>query len=141
MTPYLDTSVVVAAISGETRTDDMQAWLHANADTVLLISHWGAAEVSAALSIKRRMGNLSPRRHADVLATFHRLSGAVFDMVEVTASDFMKAAHFADNHDTVLRAGDALHLAIASRHGAILHTLDRRLAAAGARLGIAATLL
>jgi uncharacterized protein len=40
-----------------------------------------------------------------------------------------------------LRAADALHLAIASERGAIVHTLDQRLAEAGPVLGVPTQLL
>lgn len=46
------------------------------------------------------------------------------------------AARFADQYATGLRAGDALHLAIASRHGTSLHTLDKRLVEIGQALGV-----
>jgi uncharacterized protein len=47
----------------------------------------------------------------------------------------------ADQHALGLRAGDALHLAICTDHGATLCTLDRRLANAGSTLGVKAMLL
>ena len=46
-----------------------------------------------------------------------------------------------DQHMLGLRAGDALHLATASEHGATVHTLDRRLAEAGPVLGVPTRLL
>jgi uncharacterized protein len=48
---------------------------------------------------------------------------------------FRAAAKFVDQHTLGLRAGDALHLATASEHGASVHTLDPRLAQAGPLLG------
>jgi predicted nucleic acid-binding protein len=59
----------------------------------------------------------------------------------VTGGQFRTAAKFADQHALGLRAGDALHLAVASEHGATVHTLDRRLAEAGPALGVPAQLL
>ena len=46
------------------------------------------------------------------------------------------AAKFVDQHALGLRAGDALHLAATSEHGATAHTLDPRLADAGPVLGV-----
>lgn len=43
--------------------------------------------------------------------------------------------------DTGLRAGDALHLAIAGNHGTRIRTLDHRLATAAEALGVSAALL
>jgi predicted nucleic acid-binding protein len=57
-------------------------------------------------------------------------------MLPVTGRHFRSAAQNADQHALGLRAGDALYLAIASEAGAILQTLDRRLAEAGPSLGI-----
>ena len=51
------------------------------------------------------------------------------------------AARFADQYATGLHAGDALHLAIASHHGASLHTLDRRLVEIGQALGVDSALV
>jgi predicted nucleic acid-binding protein len=59
----------------------------------------------------------------------------------VTGGQFRAAAKFADLHDLGLRAGDALHLAIASEHGATIYTLDQRLADAGPELGVPAQML
>lgn len=62
-------------------------------------------------------------------------------MLGVTGSQFRAAAKFADQHMLGLRPGDALHLAIASEHGAKVHTIDQRLAEAGPALGVLAQLL
>ena len=48
---------------------------------------------------------------------------------------------FVDQHALGLRAGDALHLAVASVKGETLHTLDERLAEAGPVLGVPTELL
>nr|QQZ51955.1 PIN domain-containing protein [Phenylobacterium glaciei] len=59
----------------------------------------------------------------------------------VSAAHFKTAARFADQYALGLRAGDALHLAIAVDQGATLCTLDRRLAEAGQALGLKVELL
>ena len=51
------------------------------------------------------------------------------------------AARLADQYVLGLRSADALHLAIASDHGATLSTLDQRLATAAGALGLAAELV
>ena len=55
--------------------------------------------------------------------------------------DAAAAARLADQHATGLRAGDSLHLAVASRRGARMRTLDRRLAAAAEALGVSVALV
>ena len=52
--------------------------------------------------------------------------------------EFRVAARIADQHKLGLRAGDALHLAIAADHGATIATLDKRLADAALALGVTA---
>jgi predicted nucleic acid-binding protein len=59
----------------------------------------------------------------------------------VTGGQSRAAARFADQHTLGLRAGDALHLAVASEHGATVHTLGQRLADAGPVLGVPAQLM
>ena len=51
------------------------------------------------------------------------------------------AIAIADQHLLGLRAGDALHLAIAADHGAMLCTLDERMSESGLSIGIATLLL
>jgi uncharacterized protein len=62
-------------------------------------------------------------------------------LLAVTGLHFRAAAKFVDQHALGLRAGDALHLAVASEHGATVHTLDQRLAEAGPVLGVPTQLL
>jgi len=57
-------------------------------------------------------------------------------VLAVEHGPFRSAAGFADVFDWGIRAGDALHLAIAFDHGATLCTLDRRLGDAGPPLGV-----
>src|SRR3546814_18428066 len=71
---------------------------------------------------------------------FNKLVAESFTVLPVTGGQFRAAARFADQHALGLRAGDALHLAVASEHGATVHTLDQRLVAAGPALGVPARL-
>lgn len=52
------------------------------------------------------------------------------------ASDFERAAKMLERHDSGLRAGDALHLAICARLGAVLCTDDIRMADAASAIGL-----
>ena len=72
---------------------------------------------------------------------FNSLIAESFTVLRVASGQFRAAARFADQHALGLRAGDALHLAIASDHGATVHTLDQRLAEAGPALGVPTALL
>ena len=53
------------------------------------------------------------------------------------ADDYRRAKEYLGNHDTGLRAWDALHLAIAKNHRAeAIYSLDKTLRNAGSALGL-----
>lgn len=138
---YLDTSVLVTAMTPEAATSRMQSWLEIQEPGGLAISDWVATEFSSALSIKVRSGQIEAKQRASVLARFAAMSGQALLMLPIAAAHFATAARFADQHALGLRAGDALHLAVCADHGATLCTLDRRLADAGPALGVSTALL
>jgi predicted nucleic acid-binding protein len=138
---YLDTSLLVAALTNEQETERIQGWLGQRAEGDLAISDWVATEFSSALSIKLRAGHIESAHRADALAMFARLCADKFLVVPVSRLHFRAATRFADQHQLRLRAGDALHLAVCADHGATLCTLDRRLSDAGPELGIKTMLL
>jgi predicted nucleic acid-binding protein len=138
---YLDTSLLVAALTNEAETRRMQAWLGEQDPDDLVISDWVAAEFSAALSIKLRAEAIEASHRAEALTMFTRLCDDNLQVVPVTRMQFRMAARFADQYALGLRAGDALHLAVCADQGATICTLDRRLCEAALALGISAALL
>ena len=137
---YLDTSIVVAALTNEPRSAEIHEWLERTHDP-LSVSHWVLTEFAAALSIKVRMGKLTEPDRTASSRRFDLLLAETFEVMPVLAEDFRRAATFTARHDLGLRGGDALHLAIAHAGGAELVTLDKRLAQAGEALGVPARLL
>ena len=61
---YLDTSLLVAVLTHEARTAEMQEWLAAQAVDELIVSDWVVTEFSSALSVKVRTAQLSPAHRA-----------------------------------------------------------------------------
>jgi hypothetical protein len=128
---YLDTSLLVAALTKEAETPRIQTWLSKQNPEELAISDWVTTEFSAALSIKLRTKQIGPSDRANSLATFALLTAQSLNVWPVMPRQFRTAAKYADQYSIGLRAGDALHLAISADHGVALCTLDRKLAEAG----------
>jgi predicted nucleic acid-binding protein len=133
---YLDTSLVVAAYTREAATERVQSWLATLQGNDTSISDWVVAEYSAALSIKVRTRQISDDYRERALRLFRWGMSESFKVRGLHSQHFRTAARFADRYKTGLRAGDALHLAIAADEGVTLCTLDRRQAEAGKVLGV-----
>lgn len=136
MSIYCDTSILVTALVGEDASDRVLAWLAEKAREKLVISDWCVTEFSSALSVKLRNGAVGTEQRAETLAAWAALREASLETVPVAASNFRIAADFCDRAELRIRAGDALHLAIAAAHGHSIATLDATQANAALELGI-----
>jgi predicted nucleic acid-binding protein len=133
---YLDASAAVAAITEEVHSESIWAWLAQHSDAAILISGWVTTEMSSALSIKVRTNTLKPAERNEAMANWRRFCAQSLGEVAVTSDHFETAASFCTRSELGLRAGDALHLAIAESAGLRLLTFDVRLSETAPQLGI-----
>lgn len=141
MRPYLDTSLLVAALIREAGTPAAKTYLSACGDEPLFISRWAVTEFSSVLALKVRIGTIVTSEQTAALMMFRRFSTLRLQVVNVDAADFDVAAALSDHSGIPLRAGAALHLAVCKRIGARLATFDAGLAAAANHHGVSTDLL
>jgi predicted nucleic acid-binding protein len=133
---YLDTSVLGAIFYREPGAADLVARIESNRKAKLMISAWTLTEMASIGGIKQRTGAIDAETRQQAIANFQRFASMHLVTVEINPADFRTAAVLIES-PTALRAGDALHLAIARRLDARVASLDRRLCEAAAVLGLA----
>jgi uncharacterized protein len=132
---YLDTSVLVPLFVPEPLSDPIRAWFDAEAGATLAISAWTLTEFASAMGIKVRDKGLRPEQAQTACALMQTLATASLRVFTPTRGNFEQAAAYLAQHALGLRAGDALHLAIAQDQNAErFYTLDRRLITAARKL-------
>ncbi len=131
---YVDTSVWCAYCFNEAESERTVQWL-AEADMLRLgASWWSDTEFASALSIQLRRKALASRQSVAARERYAELMDMV-RRLNVIEADFIEAAA-ACLRVNRLRGGDALHLAIAQRHGcSALATLDNDMQVAARAMG------
>lgn len=136
---YLDTSFLLPYYLDEPHSLGVERVIRAAAPGELVTSEWALVEFASAVARLVRSGALDgdPQVLLGALETHTR---DVYVVVTPERGDHAtaRAMLVADPH-LGLRGPDALHLALAWRHGEVLHTLDRKLLACARALGVAAT--
>ena len=141
MSVYPDASVLVSAYVEETASGLAERWLDSLGADRLVTSAWCETEIASALAKKVRMGALTASDLDHILGAIRARLAAHAKIIPVEQRQFDVAAEFILRSRVALRAGDALHLAIAAAAGAEFVTLDRRMAEAGQALGLGTRLL
>lgn len=136
---YLDTSVLIALVTAESRSARLRAWAEGVPD-VLATSDWAVTEAASALSIKQRSGHLTEVERSVADRALARFIDENVEVLGVHRADYRAAARLAARPVPPLRAADALHLAVAARLGALVHTLDDQQAAGALAHGIDAVI-
>jgi uncharacterized protein len=135
-TVYVDVCVWIALLSNEPGSVWLQNWLE-DESGVLVTSRWSLVEISSALAIKVRRGELTPAQSNDLCQRFDVLAREELQLLPLAAKDYDHAAALCRDTVSGLRAGDALHLAVALRSGAQhLLTLDKVMALNAEKLGL-----
>ena len=137
---YVDTSVLLAYLMPESGSQAAEVFMM-SAGEPLAVSSWTEVELLSALGVKLRSRQLTEGAARAVLDAYSRLVSPQLRHLAVDDADPRQTLMLLDGWRTALRAGDALHLAIAQANGATLYTLDRALAAAGSALGVPVVLV
>ncbi len=119
---YLDTCVLVSLFHNDSGYAAAEIWLAGSGQQPLWISHWVLVEFASATALRMRRRELSGSRATRIQEELENFRRERLGLLEPCAEDF-------------LRAGDALHLAVAHRHRFPLVSADQTLLAAAHQLG------
>ena len=131
---YVDTSVWVALLAREAAAPALNLWL---ADApALCCANWAELELASALGIKHRRGELSLAAARSICDVFASMMVYQVQQILVQAVDMTLARSLCMDMGRGLRAGDALHLAVAirlqcSHFFSLDHNLNRNAETAG----------
>ena len=122
---YFDTSFLAPLILQEATSEKIEAFFAKLPVGELYVSHWTRVEFASLIAREVRMGGLAERDALLAIAQFDELVADSFQVLAPSVVDYELAKGYIQHFATKLRAGDALHLAIASNNGVkTLYTLD-----------------
>ena len=134
---YVDTCVLVSLFHNDSGYPAAEAWLTQVKDRDLWISHWVLLEFASATALRQRRGELDTSRIEAFQEALEHFRNERLGMVEPRGDDFLLARAWVQKlSKSGLRAADALHLAVAHRHGLTLVSADRTLVTAAQQLQI-----
>lgn len=136
---YFDTSFIAPLYISEPNSDEVRQLTLALSKKHIAISEWTCVEFSSMVARRVRMQQLGENAAQGLLAAFERISHTQYVVLTPSQADYRLAELFLRNFATGLRAGDALHLAIAKNNGAShVYSLDQGLIRAAALLDLPA---
>jgi predicted nucleic acid-binding protein len=134
---YFDTSFLVPLVLREKSSDEIEGILKALPAEELAVSRWTCVEFSSLLARDVRMRIATAEKALKADNEFDDLVRRSFLVIAPSAADFETSREYLRDYKTGLRAGDALHLAIASNHRATsIFSLDNVMLEAGKLLGL-----
>lgn len=138
---YVDTSVIITFLTDEAGAPKVEAWFEKHYSSPFAVSDWTLTEISSALSLKHRTGQISAEKRQAALLESSLLLDKSLRLFPIKRMHFDMAATYCNDYQIGLRSGDALHLAVAMELTAEIVTLDKRFATAAQTLGARCTLL
>ena len=137
---YFDTSFLTPLFLPEATSESIDAFLNDLPIENRAISHWTRVEFASVIARHIRMGNLDADAARKASVKFRIMIDGYFAILLPDRQDFDRAKDYIEYFETKLRAGDALHLAIAKNRGAdAIYSLDKSFIAAGKLLGLPTT--
>ena len=137
MIRYLDASAFVPVFVNEAASGSVRSWLRSVDQQELALSRWTITEVVSAIGIRVRTGTITDDDARHAVAACLAMVERGLPILPVRDRDYTRATDLMLDFSLGLRAGDALHIAVAMGAGAAcLVTLDRRMAQAAERLGL-----
>jgi predicted nucleic acid-binding protein len=125
---YFDTSFLAPLILEESTSGKVEACFAKLPAGRLYVSHWTRVEFASLIAREVRMGGLAEADALLAIGQFDELVADSFQVLAPSVADYELAKRYIQHFAAKLRAGDALHLAIASNQGAkTLYTLDEGL--------------
>ena len=109
---YIDTSALVPVFIREPKSEAVIDWLE-SAGERLAISEWSLVEFASAAAIKVRTGQAAANLAKQATARVHEFALKHCTVAVPGREEFRRAAEMAGDGALKLKAGDALHLAIA----------------------------
>jgi predicted nucleic acid-binding protein len=110
---YIDTSALVPVFIREPKSEAVIGWLESSGER-LAISEWSLVEFASAAAIKVRTGQAAPNLAKQATARVREFAQKHCTVAVPGREEFRRAAELAGDDTLKLRAGDALHLAIAA---------------------------
>ena len=133
---YIDTSVWCAFCFNEQEVPGARYWLAQASLDHTATAVWTRTEFASAAALKLRAKGHSPVAVAQAVQTFDDAL-AMTHLLDVVRDDFLYAAELCRTSTTGLRAGDALHIAVALRRNCeFLASLDKVMNASAQQLGL-----
>ncbi|WP_204137309.1 type II toxin-antitoxin system VapC family toxin [Halomicronema sp. CCY15110] len=135
---YVDTSFLAPLYIKEATSTQVEATLRSQPPRQISISDWTQVEFASLVSRRVRMRELESEQVTRIFRTFEADCADTYTVLPVSSSDFQLATALLWRDQTTLRAGDALHLAIArNRQVPEFLTLDKALTSTAQAFGLA----